>query len=58
MSLQLSAMTGEKITGPQLLGENDGDDKQMRVADAEQDLKKLMRKMRKAGLAAAPKKGS
>jgi hypothetical protein len=55
-SLQLSAATGEKITGPQLLGEEDAiEDKAERQAEAERKAKALLRKMRKAGLLPAKK---
>lgn len=56
-SFELSAATGERITPAQLLGEDEAESKQARVEDAEQDLKKLMRKMKKAGLA-KPQKGT
>ncbi|HSU19906.1 MAG TPA: hypothetical protein VLI45_09215 [Acidobacteriaceae bacterium] len=49
MSLHLSATTGEAVTAAQLLGEEQTD-VATREAEAERDLKKLQKKMHKAGL--------
>ncbi len=50
MSYLLSAQTGERVTAAQLLGE-EANDVASREAEAERDLKKLRRRMKKAGLA-------
>ncbi len=49
MSLLLSAQTGEAFTVAQLLGE-EAQDLASREAEAEKSVKKLMRRMKKAGL--------
>lgn len=49
MAMHLSATTGEKITASQLLGE-EATDVAAREAEAEASLKKLQRRMRRAGL--------
>lgn len=48
-ALLLSALTGEPVTAAQLLGE-EINDAQSKEAEAEKALKRLQRKMRKAGL--------
>lgn len=50
MSLLLSAQTGEPITAAQLLGE-ETNDVATREREAESKLRKLRKKMRKAGIA-------
>ena len=51
MSLLLSAQCGEEVTAAQLLGK-EGEVKAARMQEAQQDLTKLLRKMKRNGLSA------